>query len=1110
MPLDKDKRLMGSSNKIDLPSRLQASGYNPYGNDLDQGQPTNISISQRKDLSNFTTLTNLSMLGLMDVTCIMVQIPDENDQRRIRTTSSEIPQTGIPGGIIKYGISDTLCRIASETTRRESLYNGRDQSNNVRDSTYFTNTAIGVIPKENYFLGIWDVVIPQFRNTDNESLFGIFDGRGTEDGTKLAENLFRLFAANFQAELKEVEKSLINERNQMEGYSKSKEPIVLDSNSIKSAIRRTFLGLNKELGEKFRTSVSNKNNNEDNHNKNYNEDNDDELFGCSAVIVYMVSDRKKESCSLYVANVGDGTCILSKAGGNAQVISRSFKVGNVMDWASSRVYDQNKVNSSSLSTYSMESHRIVQHSINSSQGSLTGNVYTSSNSDSPKFISGLGDEMERIQNAGGWITNDGLVNGKTDVTRSFGYFNCLGSLNANPWIVKMELDFGDNNQGNIHLTPESDKHDDEAADIKLKLGQNHSDEFLVLVNGAVLDAIRCGADANNNETPGFSLCTLDDTAQVIVDIARSALGNEGSKRTKGTYQYQGIGKNTKSTTGWGAAATKIRDIALSHGAYGARTTINANQKVKSSNGMMVMVLGLRDLVETTQRWMGARRGSTETGSDSLELMNLKRRGSDTAIKMKRKDEDMSIPPSIEPPTGQLALVFTDIKNSTALWETHAIAMRNSIKLHNMRMRALLKQYGGYDVKTDGDSFMVSFKDLMSAIQWCLDVQTELIKIDWPKEILESEDGEEIWWDTINGEPFDEYLDDEDIDDEIDDDDDDLNEDDDLYQEKEEIPLETKIAMRKKNGIVLLFRGLCVRMGIHYGTPLCEMDPTTGRMDYFGPMVNRASRICSAAQGGQIFISSEVIKEITKSKGGEISQLRMNETLDEKIAESMNIKTWIIGKKKLKGLETPEVLHVMYPQLYFLRHEYFNWMQNQKQEIGNNIGNLMDIRTNPTDINLSKEHRSSEPTTIDRNYVQTLGNLCLRLEFLAVNAQNICFNNQNFDERIPVYPYLINSSSISIPLEATEKELTAALEGIAIRIENAVSILYLIQSSPLNRILKTLGSYIDVNPNQILTALQEYVLAMKERDERLERIRNERRERERRIKNRASKAANTSL
>jgi len=295
------------------------------------------------------------------------------------------------------------------------------------------------------------------------------------------------------------------------------------------------------------------------------------------------------------------------------------------------------------------------------------------------------------------------------------------------------------------------------------------------------------------------------------------------------------------------------------------------------------------------------------------------------------------------------------------------------------------------------------------------------------------------------------------------------------------------------------------MGIHYGTPLCEMDPTTGRMDYFGPMVNRAARICSAAQGGQIFISSEVIREVTKRKGGDPSILKMSDTLDEKIADSMNINAWIIGEKKLKGLETPEVLHVIYPKQYYLRHEYFTWIQNNQTQEDKALNFVIPV-TIPGSLTPSG---SKELNHIDRNYVQTLGNICLRLEFLAVNAQNICYNNQNFDERIPVYPYIIDSSSISIPYDTTEEELTATLEKIVSRIENAVSILYLIQNSPINRILKTLGSFIDVKPNQILSALQEYVLAMKERDERLERIRSERRERERRLKNRASKA-NTSI
>ena len=79
---------------------------------------------------------------------------------------------------------------------------------------------------------------------------------------------------------------------------------------------------------------------------------------------------------------------------------------------------------------------------------------------------------------------------------------------------------------------------------------------------------------------------------------------------------------------------------------------------------------------------------------------------------------------------------------------------------------------------------------------------------------------------------------------------------------------------------VIFRGLSVRMGIHWGRPVCEVDPVTRRMDYFGPMVNRASRISSVADGGQITVSSDFIAEIQRLLETHIEGDRSNSTGSE--------------------------------------------------------------------------------------------------------------------------------------------------------------------------------------------------------------------------------------
>jgi predicted ATPase/class 3 adenylate cyclase len=84
----------------------------------------------------------------------------------------------------------------------------------------------------------------------------------------------------------------------------------------------------------------------------------------------------------------------------------------------------------------------------------------------------------------------------------------------------------------------------------------------------------------------------------------------------------------------------------------------------------------------------------------------------------------------------------------------------------------------------------------------------------------------------------------------------------------------------------------VRMGVHVGEPICEADPVTGRMDYFGPMVNRSARIASAAHGGQTLISASA----REAAAGALEHARVKD----------------LGKHRLKGLERLEQLFELVP------------------------------------------------------------------------------------------------------------------------------------------------------------------------------------------------------
>ncbi|KAK7043114.1 cysteinyl-tRNA synthetase [Paramarasmius palmivorus] len=291
------------------------------------------------------------------------------------------------------------------------------------------------------------------------------------------------------------------------------------------------------------------------------------------------------------------------------------------------------------------------------------------------------------------------------------------------------------------------------------------------------------------------------------------------------------------------AAQKLRDFALSYGAEGST---------------MIMVISVADLFKTD-----GMRSREESMVDFKPLPRLPK--DDIHIRaLRRLDEE------VPPPRGHLALVFTDIRNSTHLWEVNR-GMNTAWRIHNNLFRRRLRLCGGYEVKTEGDAFMCAFPTTLAAVWFCLTVQVELVKEPWPLEILECEDGKPICDAQGN----------------------------------------------------LIAQGLSVRMGIHCGAPLCEQDPVNHRMDYFGPMVNRSARIQGSAAGGQIMCSEEVMREI-KAKilqdGPTTPYSDMQPLAAIESIRELGIAAFDVGEVKLKGLERPESLTAIYPAELRGRHD----------------------------------------------------------------------------------------------------------------------------------------------------------------------------------------------
>eukprot|EP00754_Rhynchopus_humris_P029580 Rhum_TRINITY_DN15224_c2_g1::Rhum_TRINITY_DN15224_c2_g1_i3::g.145601::m.145601 len=167
------------------------------------------------------------------------------------------------------------------------------------------------------------------------------------------------------------------------------------------------------------------------------------------------------------------------------------------------------------------------------------------------------------------------------------------------------------------------------------------------------------------------------------------------------------------------------------------------------------------------------------------------------------------PPGVD--SGEACIVFTDIVGSTALWEK-VPSMSDALKVHNAVMRDACRRHGGYEVKTIGDAFMVAFETAEAGVRFGLDVQEQLYVAAWPRDLL-------------------------------------------------------RLPECAKAGP---WCGLTVRIGAHAGPVSLEVNPLSGRADYFGPTVNQAARTETAAPQGVVAVCEYLFDSLGGGLRGHIT------------------------------------------------------------------------------------------------------------------------------------------------------------------------------------------------------------------------------------------------
>jgi len=217
--------------------------------------------------------------------------------------------------------------------------------------------------------------------------------------------------------------------------------------------------------------------------------------------------------------------------------------------------------------------------------------------------------------------------------------------------------------------------------------------------------------------------------------------------------------------------------------------------------------------------------------------------------------EMEVTPAWEasPSSKDVTILFTFIENWTQLkrWERSSASsvgvLSYCLELHDSLVRTLLLEHNGYEVECEDGCFVCAFQVAIDAMEFSVALQEGLLHADWHPNVLTT--------------PW---------------------------------ACEQLTAAQQ-----LLNRGLRVAVGMCTGNARrYQPSMRTGRMEYFGPIMNHAARVAVAAHGGQILVHSNCLS---------------NTVANPQMLDLFTASIQSLGQHRLKGITKEVQIFQVAPQ-----------------------------------------------------------------------------------------------------------------------------------------------------------------------------------------------------